>query len=62
MSTVADIEKAITQLPPDQCKNLARWFLQYLEDLEDGLAAQKAEAEPGPRITHEALMKELGLR
>ena len=62
MSTVAEIEKAITELPPEQCQNLAEWFLRYMEDLEDGLAAQRAEAEGGPRISHEDLMKELGLR
>lgn len=62
MSTVAEIEKAITELPPEQCQNLAEWFLRYMEDLEDGLAAQRAEKEGGPRISHEDLMKELGLR
>ncbi len=62
MSTVAEIEKAITELPPEESKELARWFLQYLEDLEDGQAAQKAEKEPGARISHEELMKELGSR
>ena len=62
MSTVAEIEKAITELPVEQSQELARWFLQYLEDLEDGLAAQKAEAQGGPRVSHEQLMQELGLR
>lgn len=62
MSTVAEIEKAITELPPEQCQNLAEWFLRYMEDLEDGLAAQRAEAQGGPKVSYQQLMKDLGLR
>ena len=62
MSTVAEIEKAITELPFEQSQELARWLLEYLEDLEDGLAAERAEAQGGARVSHESLMKELGLR
>ncbi len=61
MSTVAEIEKAITELPPEQCQNLAEWFLRYMEDLEDGLAAQRAEAEGGPRVSLEEVKREFAL-
>ena len=61
MSTVAEIEKAITELPFEQSQELARWLLEYLEDLEDGLAAERAEAQGGPRVPLEAVKREFGL-
>ncbi len=62
MSTVAEIEKAITELPFEQSQELARWLLEYLEDLEDGLAAERAEAQGGPRVSLDEVRREFGLK
>ena len=62
MSTVAEIEKAITELPFEQSQELARWLLAYLEDLEDGLAAERAEAQGGPRVSLDEVKREFGLK
>ena len=61
MSTVAEIEEAISQLGVEERKRLANWLEHLLEDLYDGLAAEEAKAELGPNIPHEQLKKELGL-
>lgn len=36
--------------------------IEALEDIEDITAAHEAMAEDGPRISHEDLMRELGLK
>lgn len=60
MSTIAEIESAISRLAPGECRELAAWLSDYLVDLEDGLEAQRAEQESGEAVSHEELMRELG--
>jgi hypothetical protein len=44
MSTVAEIETAIEQLPPPQLSQLSRWFDEYLEKAWDARMESDAKA------------------
>ena len=44
MSTVAEIESAIAQLPPPQLSQLSRWFDEYLEKAWDAQMESDAKA------------------
>ncbi len=67
MSTVTEIEAAITQLPPEDFRALKEWIVQRAEGAgrmwtpeELGAAAQRMVDEPDPvkaRAQWEALMR-----
>ncbi|HEY0552600.1 MAG TPA: hypothetical protein VGF13_23580 [Verrucomicrobiae bacterium] len=67
MSTVAEIKRAIEQLPSKDFLSLTEWLerrraeLEAEEDRQDLEAARRSLAEPGENIPLEKIAKELGL-
>ena len=58
---VAEIEKAVIDLPLEEKKVLAHWLIEQLEDEADEMAAKEAILEGGTPIAWEQLRSEVGL-
>lgn len=61
MSTVEEIEEAITKLESKEKERLAAWMVEELEDEADLKAALASLAEPGQNVPWEQVKKENGL-
>ena len=64
MSTVAEIEQAIGELPAEQLLEVAAWIGRQIEAREDEAdlkAAAEALAEGGEPVSWEEVKRQLGL-
>jgi hypothetical protein len=59
MSTLTDIQEAITQLSPSEQQQLARWFEEELEDAWDAQIQEDAKSGKLDQL-HDQLKKEHG--
>ena len=55
MSTVADIEKAITSLPLQEARTVADWLQEYLEEQWDRQIEQDAKSGKLDKLAAQAL-------